>query len=102
MVGRDGVSQGEQDEIRRSHVPLRTCIGCRARRPRQELVRLALHEGRVVADPGGRLGGRGAWLCPDPACVDKAARRRAFERGWRGSTLPPDLDLLRRLVAAER
>jgi predicted RNA-binding protein YlxR (DUF448 family) len=28
--------------------------------------------------------GRGAWLCPDPACVAAARRRRAFGRALRG------------------
>jgi predicted RNA-binding protein YlxR (DUF448 family) len=34
----------------------------------------------VRPDPGRRLPGRGAYLCPDPECVRKAIRRRGFDR----------------------
>lgn len=102
MGDREDLDRGEEDGGCRNHVPLRTCIGCRATRPRCELVRLAVLDGRVIADPGGRMGGRGAWLCPDPACAERAFRRGAFERGWRGRALPPDLDQLRGLLATKR
>lgn len=34
---------------------------------------------------GRTLPGRGAWLHPDPACLDAAVKRRAFPRALRGS-----------------
>jgi predicted RNA-binding protein YlxR (DUF448 family) len=37
----------------------------------------------VVADPRGRIPGRGAWLHPVPECVELAQRRRAFARALR-------------------
>ncbi|MEJ5887710.1 DUF448 domain-containing protein [Pseudokineococcus marinus] len=37
----------------------------------------------VVPDPRRRLGGRGAWLHPDPACLALALRRRALPRALR-------------------
>jgi predicted RNA-binding protein YlxR (DUF448 family) len=37
----------------------------------------------VVPDPRGRAPGRGAWLHPDPECVEMAHRRRAFARALR-------------------
>ncbi|VVJ20924.1 COG2740: Predicted nucleic-acid-binding protein implicated in transcription termination [Amycolatopsis camponoti] len=39
--------------------------------------------GRVVVDGRRRLPGRGAWLHPDPDCLAKAERRRAFPRALR-------------------
>ena len=38
---------------------------------------------RVVPDPRRAHAGRGAWLHPDPACVELAQRRRAFGRALR-------------------
>lgn len=52
----------------------RTCIGCRKVKPPGALVRLALAPEGVVADRDRRLPGRGAWVCPDPLCVKRAAR----------------------------
>jgi predicted RNA-binding protein YlxR (DUF448 family) len=37
----------------------------------------------VIIDTAGNLPGRGAWLHPDPHCVDAAIRRRAFVRALR-------------------
>ncbi|WP_299034143.1 YlxR family protein [uncultured Pseudokineococcus sp.] len=44
----------------------------------------------VVPDVRRRLGGRGAWLHPDPACLALAVRRRALPRALR---VPPPVDV---------
>jgi predicted RNA-binding protein YlxR (DUF448 family) len=55
----------------REREPGRTCLGCRRQRPRAELIRLVRSpEGAGCFDLDGRLPGRGAWVCPTPACVD--------------------------------
>lgn len=52
----------------------RTCLGCRARRPRAELIRIVRGpDGRACFDLEGRLPGRGAWFCPSPACLEALA-----------------------------
>jgi len=45
-------------------------------------VRVVVVEGVVVPDPRARIAGRGAWLHPDPACLDLAVRRRALTRAF--------------------
>jgi predicted RNA-binding protein YlxR (DUF448 family) len=55
----------------------------------------------VVPDPHHRLAGRGAWLHPDPECLDLAERRRAFPRALR-RVGPLDLTELRAFLAAGR
>ncbi|WP_244231446.1 YlxR family protein [Saccharomonospora piscinae] len=39
--------------------------------------------GHAVVDERRRLPGRGAWVHPDPGCVSRAERRRAFPRALR-------------------
>jgi uncharacterized protein len=68
---------------------VRTCVGCRERAARADLLRVVVVEGRLVPDPARRLPGRGASVHPDPRCVDLAVRRRAFPRALR---LPGPLD----------
>ncbi|MFT4298923.1 MAG: YlxR family protein [Aeromicrobium sp.] len=67
----------------------RTCIGCRKRAAQTTLVRLVAVQADtltvVTPDPRRRLPGRGAYLHPDPACVDQARRRAAFGRALRVS-----------------
>ena len=64
--------------------PVRTCIGCGGKAARAELVRLRIEGDRVVIDRKGQ-GGRGAWLHPSAECLERAARRRAFGRAFRGA-----------------
>ncbi|GAB12351.1 hypothetical protein ARGLB_013_00040 [Arthrobacter globiformis NBRC 12137] len=69
--------------------PLRTCIGCRKKGPRSELLRLVSDTGgssAVVVDERRRMAGRGAWLHPSEACLALAVKRRAFGRALNGST----------------
>lgn len=65
----------------------RTCIGCRAVDHPDHLVRLTVQAEAtgiaVVIDHNRSLGGRGAWLHPTPVCVEKAERRRAFNRAFK-------------------
>nr|WP_218913154.1 YlxR family protein [Janibacter alkaliphilus] len=68
--------------------PIRTCIGCRSRDSRSDLLRIVAvtDDGgatTAVPDPGARLPGRGAWLHPDIGCFELAVRRRAFPRALR-------------------
>ncbi|MFI6325947.1 YlxR family protein [Nonomuraea sp. NPDC050556] len=63
--------------------PLRTCVGCRVRTAKSELLRLVLVEDQVIPDLRGRLPGRGASLHPDLGCLELAERRRAFPRAFR-------------------
>ena len=69
--------------------PERTCVGCRERAAKHDLLRVTAVEGVCVPDPRGTLPGRGAHLHPTPGCLDLALRRRAFPRAFR---LPGPLD----------
>ncbi len=65
-------------------VPVRQCIGCGERKEKKELVRIVFDPERGFSiDPAGRSGGRGAYLCPDPGCVEAAGRKKAFSRAFR-------------------
>ena len=58
----------------REREPGRTCLGCRHQRPRAELIRIVRSpDGAGCFDLEGRLPGRGAWVCPSPACLDAIA-----------------------------
>ncbi|HET9380208.1 MAG TPA: YlxR family RNase P modulator [Streptomyces sp.] len=71
--------------------PERTCVGCRERAAKTELLRTVAIEGACVPDPRGTLPGRGAYVHPAPLCIDQAVRRRAFPRALR---VPGPLDVM--------
>jgi predicted RNA-binding protein YlxR (DUF448 family) len=59
---------------RTKHVPQRTCVVCRGQFDKRRLTRVVRAPGGVVVDPTGKLSGRGAYLCDQAACWDKALR----------------------------
>ncbi len=62
-------------------IPQRQCMGCRERKAKRELIRIVrTPEGNVTLDFGGKMNGRGAYLCPNPECLTKAIRSRALAR----------------------
>ncbi|HET6857907.1 MAG TPA: YlxR family protein [Streptomyces sp.] len=77
--------------------PERTCVGCRERAAKSDLLRIVVIEGECVPDQRGTLPGRGAYVHPASACIALAVRRRAFARAFRGRA-PLDISALSRLV----
>lgn len=62
-------------------IPQRQCMGCRERKEKRELIRVVRSpEGDVSLDFHGKAPGRGAYICPDSACLKKAIRSKALER----------------------
>ena len=62
-------------------IPQRQCMGCRERKAKRELIRVVrTPEGSVNQDFGGKMNGRGAYLCPNPECLKKAIRSKSLDR----------------------
>jgi uncharacterized protein len=55
------------------HQPFRKCIGCRAARPKEELLRFVKEKSaHAVFDLENSHQGRGFYLCPDEKCFSRA------------------------------
>lgn len=64
-------------------IPMRQCLGCREMKPKKELIRVVRSpEGEISLDFKGKASGRGAYVCPDPACLKKAIKAKALERAF--------------------
>ncbi|MEU2112465.1 YlxR family protein [Streptomyces sp. NPDC019507] len=79
--------------------PERTCVGCRERAAKRDLLRIVAVEGVCVPDHRGTLPGRGAYVHPASVCLDLAVRRRAFPRALRAPG-PLDTADVRREIEA--
>ncbi|MET7440653.1 YlxR family protein [Streptomyces sp. NPDC004082] len=77
--------------------PERTCVGCRERAAKTDLLRIVAIEDACVPDLRGTLPGRGAYIHPAVVCLDLAVRRRAIPRALRAQG-PLDTTALRRVV----
>ena len=70
-------------------VPQRTCVACRQVKPKGELVRLVrLPGGDVEIDTSGKKDGRGAYLCPDITCWEKAVKGNQLEHTLKSNITP--------------
>jgi predicted RNA-binding protein YlxR (DUF448 family) len=62
-------------------IPMRKCLGCNEMKPKRELVRVVKSpEGEISIDLVGKKSGRGAYICPDKKCFDKARKGKRFEK----------------------
>jgi uncharacterized protein len=67
-----------------AHVPLRTCVGCRERAAKADLLRLVVAAGGSVRlDPNGSGPGRGAYVHRRRSCVKAALSLGGLARGLR-------------------
>lgn len=70
----------------KKHVPIRTCVVCGTSRPKRELIRIVrTPEGKVELDLTGKKPGRGAYLCPQPACWDLKVAIPRLQRSLRAT-----------------
>ncbi len=79
--------------------PQRTCIGCRSIKDKKELIRIVRGEDKIVSiDLTGKKNGRGAYICPDTACLDKAVKNHALERSFKTALQPGLIEQIRREI----
>lgn len=72
-------------------LPRRQCIGCGEMKEKRELIRiLRTPEEDIVLDATGRKNGRGAYLCHNQECLEKAFKTRGLDRAFR-MTVPREV-----------
>ena len=62
-------------------IPQRTCMGCNAKKDKKELIRLVFNKNKeMFVDETGKAQGRGAYICDDVKCLEKAIKTKRLER----------------------
>ena len=85
--------------MQQKKIPMRQCVGCREMKPKKELIRVVKSpEGAISLDFRGKAPGRGAYLCPDPACLKRAMKAKALSRAFE-TEIPQEIyeDLLAKM-----
>lgn len=60
---------------------MRKCLGCNEMKPKKELIRAVKSpDGEISLDLTGKKSGRGAYICPDKVCFQKARKGKRIER----------------------
>lgn len=78
--------------MKSNKVPMRRCIGCMESKPKQNLLRVAFYDGVLSVDTTGRAKGRGVYLCRDSGCIEKAQKRKAFQRNFSAGIAQSEID----------
>lgn len=65
------------------HVPMRMCNGCGEMKSKKELIRVVKSkEGDISLDLTGKKAGRGAYICHNLECLQKARKARRLEKAF--------------------
>ena len=80
----------------RRHVPQRSCIVCGLKTAKDDLFRIVRRpDGSMNLDRGGRLSGRGAYVCQSAKCWEAAVDSGAVQRALKVRFENDALDRLR-------
>lgn len=81
-------------------VPLRKCVGCSESKPKNELIRIVKNkEQEVFIDETGKANGRGAYVCKDIKCLDKAIKTKAIYKALGKDLTEDTIESLRQSLA---
>ena len=63
------------------NLPQRTCMGCNAKKDKKDLIRVVKNKERIISiDKTGKANGRGAYICNNIECLEKAIKSKRLER----------------------
>ena len=81
-------------------IPMRMCVGCREMKPKKVLLRVVrTPEEEILIDFTGKKSGRGAYVCPDENCLQKAIKQRQLDRALERSISSEVTQQLSRQIA---
>lgn len=61
----------------------RMCIGCNEKKDKRELIRIVLNKsGEIYLDRTGKMEGRGAYICDNIDCLEKAIKTKRLEKSF--------------------
>lgn len=82
-----------------THIPTRTCVICRKKYPKRELVRMVVAGGHPLVDSTGKMQGRGAYVCRDRECWTRCTQSEDLGNALRVRLTSADRDLLSSFAA---
>ena len=81
-------------------IPQRTCVGCNSQKSKNELIRIVMDkDGNISVDKTGKANGRGADLCNNLECLEKAIKAKRLERSFETTISGEIYDELRKSIA---
>ncbi len=61
----------------------RKCVACRESKQQNEMLRIARIDNEFLIDEKNKLGGRGAYVCRDQACINLTIKKRLLNKSFK-------------------
>ena len=87
-----------QKSPKRKHIPTRSCVVCRQKFDKRDLIRVVYTESGLVIDTTGKMNGRGAYLCHQTACWERATSTNLLDQALRTVLTDEDRNRLRQAI----
>lgn len=71
------------NNIKTSHIPTRTCIGCGVKKGKNDFIRIVKKDAQIEIDKTGKKEGRGAYICESIECFEKAYKTKKIEKNFK-------------------
>lgn len=84
--------------MRIKHKPQRTCVVCRVKTDKRDLLRIVVADGKLQIDMTGKMNGRGAYLCRKNDCWSTASSHMQLSLALRRDLSDGDRDYLRQMT----
>ncbi len=82
-------------------IPSRICVGCRQEKEKREMLRIVKSaENLISLDETGKMNGRGAYICRNIECLQKAVQSKGLERSLKTSIPEEVITLLEEEMSA--
>lgn len=83
--------------MKQKKIPLRMCLGCQEMKPKKELIRVVKNkENEISVDFVGKKPGRGAYICRQISCFDKARKGKRLERAYESAISEDIYEILKK------
>lgn len=61
----------------------RTCLGCKEAKEKKDLIRIVKqNDGNIFIDKTGKANGRGAYICNNVECLEKAIKSKRLDKAF--------------------
>ena len=66
------------------NIPQRTCIGCNEKKNKKDFIRIVKdNQNNISIDKTGKANGRGAYICDNIDCLEKAIKNKKIEKSFK-------------------
>ena len=81
------------------NIPQRTCIGCNEKKDKKEFIRIVKdNQNNISIDKTGKANGRGAYICDNIECLEKAIKNKRIEKSFKMAINEEVYENLRELI----